>query len=118
MDSQIDHKALLKLDESEGGIFKLLVASDKTIAMRGLDYRAPINGIMLLICHSFSHHREAQQAAYRVGRQKDPCKRLILKDLSLVDEVGQSDYQTKLNKFIMATTKRPVIKMCPKIKSK
>ena len=96
MDSQIDHKALRKLDEPEGGIFKLLVASDKIIAMRGLDYRAPINGIMLLICHPFSHHREAEQAAYRVGRQNDPCKRLILKDLSLVNKEDQSKYNSKL----------------------
>jgi len=36
--------------------------------MRGIDYRAPTKGIILLICKSFSHKREANQAGYRVGR--------------------------------------------------
>ena len=59
---------LRSLDESDDGKFKVIVTTDKTTAMRGLDYRAPSNGIQLLVCRSFANQREAEQAAYRVGR--------------------------------------------------
>ena len=61
--------------------------------MRGLDYRAPNYGIQLLVCAPFSHAREAEQAAYRVGRQNDPYERLILKDLSIIDQQKAAVYK-------------------------
>ena len=49
------------------GKYRTLVATNLE-AMRGIDYRAPTKGIILLICKPFSHKREANQAGYRVGR--------------------------------------------------
>jgi hypothetical protein len=59
LDEEIDHCMLRNLDETKDGRFRVLVATDKAISMRGLDYRAPLNGIHLLVCKSFSHEREA-----------------------------------------------------------
>jgi hypothetical protein len=43
--------------------------------MRGSDYRAPKNGISLLIARSFVTERDFHQAMVRVGRHGDECKR-------------------------------------------
>ena len=51
------------------------------------------------------------QASYRVGRQGDPCKRLILKDLPLIDSEKETSYKAKLFEFIQNNEQRPVIKM-------
>ena len=67
LDEQIDHKMLRTLDDTVEGKYRTLVSTNLE-AMRGIDYRSPTNGIILLICKSFCHKREANQAGYRVGR--------------------------------------------------
>jgi hypothetical protein len=58
LDVIVDNKMLRNLDDrvepNEGDIappqFRIMVASDKSKAMRGIDYRAPKFGIQLLVC--------------------------------------------------------------------
>ena len=102
---------LRNLDDTEDDKFKVIVTADKKVAMRGLDYRAPSNGIQLLVCRSFSHQREAEQAAYRVGRQNDPCKRVILKGLALLNDKEHIDYKSNLISFISSYAPKPVMKL-------
>ena len=116
LDGDINHSVLRILDEPVDGLFRVLVATNKSVSMRGLDYRAPNNGIQLLVCRSFAHQREAQQAAFRVGRQNDPCERLILKDLPLLDQQQVLNYKQKLFDFIKTTEQRLVIKHSRPIK--
>ena len=54
LDSSINHKELRKLDDRVEEDYRLLVAT-KPEVMRGLDFRAPHNGIHLLVCKSFCH---------------------------------------------------------------
>ena len=86
-------------DTVEGGKYRTLVSTNLE-AMRGIDYRAPTNGITLLICKSFYHMREANQAGYRVGRQTDSCKRLILKDLNIINKQQMDLYTARLYEFL------------------
>lgn len=67
--------------------------------MRAIDYRAPDIGISLLICKSFRNEREAQQGLGRVGRNGDPCQRVLLKDVPLIDQQEQKLYQANLMAF-------------------
>ena len=48
VDNLMDLTTLRQLDESSGGRYRLLVADSPEIALRGLDYRAYENGILLL----------------------------------------------------------------------
>ena len=100
---------LRTLDDTVEGKYRTLVSTNLE-AMRGIDYRSPTNGIILLICKSFCHKREANQAGYRVGRQTDPCQRLILKDLNILDNQQVLLYKARLYEFIKMTAPRPVIK--------
>ena len=104
-------------DTVEGGKYRTLVSTNLE-AMRGIDYRAPTNGITLLICKSFCHRREANQAGYRVGRQTDPCKRLILKDLNIINNHQMVLYAARLYEFLRANEPRPVIKFARPVKAK
>ena len=49
--------------------------------MRGNDFRAPNNGINLVIAKSFANERDFFQAMVRVGRHGDKCKRYDVKDI-------------------------------------
>ena len=56
-----------------------------SFGMRGFDYRAQTKGITLVLAAPFANQREAMQGLNRVGRFGDPCKRVILRNTSLVD---------------------------------
>ena len=56
--------------------------------MRGFDYRAPDNGISLVIARSFTTERELHQAMVRVGRHGDKCKRY---NVAEVDEINKEE---------------------------
>jgi hypothetical protein len=93
----IDDEFLRYLDTRSGsdGLHTLVVTCS-SFGMRGFDYRSPTNGITLIIAASFEHQRQATQGLNRVGRFGDPCKRLILKDVVLVDEAKERTYQAVL----------------------
>jgi hypothetical protein len=53
-----DYQTLKSLDARDGvGKFNLLIVTDKAI-MRGTDYRAPLNGILLVVSKQFDTPRE------------------------------------------------------------
>ena len=81
-----DPELLRNLDEMKNKQFYHLVVVNQPWAMRGVDYRAPSAGITLLIARQFETTRDATQGLARVGRLGDPCLRLIVSGLSLVDD--------------------------------
>jgi hypothetical protein len=68
----------------------LLISLD--FGMRGVDYRAPLTGITLIVALPFRHEREATQALARVGRYKEPCARYLLDGIELIDELQCAAY--------------------------
>jgi len=98
----VDHEFLEKqLDRpAANGDFPLLVATDGQLTMRGLNYRAKRNGILLLVQAPFAHQRAADQAAYRVGRNNDPGQRQILAQVPLVDPDQEQRYKASLQEFL------------------
>ncbi len=65
----VDEKLLRLLDAriSETNLYNLVIATQLE-AMRGVDYRAEVTGITLLVAQSFPNIREADQGLKRVGR--------------------------------------------------
>ena len=57
VDHELLHRGLEVPDEN--GRYQLLVADSPDIAMRGLDYRAPRRGLLLLVQQPFAHRRQA-----------------------------------------------------------
>lgn len=78
--------------------FKIAV-SETTFGMRGIDYRSDIS-MTLVIAQSFDNRREANQGYNRVGRFGDNCKRVIFKDVDLVDITADKKYKATLFKFL------------------
>lgn len=80
-----DYKTLTSLDKLDirGLNWFILATTDEE--MRGVDLRAPMKGVCLVIAKSFSCQRNADQGLMRVGRYGDPCRRLIWEQCALVD---------------------------------
>lgn len=76
--------------------FHTLIVTCTSFGMRGFDYRSPMKGITLIIAASFEHQRQATQGLNRVGRFSDPCRRMILKDIPLIDKTKEMTYQSGL----------------------
>ena len=69
------YKFIRQLDSKHAsGNYHLLYTKEQA-TMRGLDYRAPVNGISLVIAKSFVTERDLNQAMVRVGRHGDKCTR-------------------------------------------
>ena len=81
--------------------------------MRGIDYRAPVNGITLIVAKSFENSREADQGLKRVGRQNDPCHRILLKGVPLIDPVLEAAYNVRLLDSCRKISKEPERTMTP-----
>jgi hypothetical protein len=81
--------------------FRVAVALT-TAAMRGLDYRSSIDGILisLVIAKSFENKREAIQGYYRVGRFSDKCYRAAFKDVELIDAKAELAYKLNALRFL------------------
>ena len=108
----MDHKFLrdgLEIRDKTSGFFPLLVADSPDIAMRGLDYRAPTHGLLLLISKSFSHRRQASQALYRVGRHGDSFSRYRVDNVPLIDKKLEEKYKADLNDFILSKKPRKMV---------
>lgn len=76
--------------------------------MRGVDYRSPLIGIALIIGKSFANSREADQGLKRVGRFKDPCHRIALEGIPLVDPLEEGIYKAGLLAFCRKTDKESI----------
>jgi hypothetical protein len=68
--------------------------------MRGLDYRAPKLGITLIIAKSFSNKREALQGDERVGRFGDPCLRIYIENVPIIDKDLEGQHHATLFKYL------------------
>ena len=96
----MDEKMLTELDKrDENAAFRLVVATEEE-AMRGIDYRSPQYGITLIVTKSFENAREADQGLKRVGRQDDPCARIILKNVPLINPTMEDAYNVRLLKSL------------------
>ena len=56
--ADLDYKTLRELDKKSENGYSVLVSSDIAMSMRGIDYRAPTNGIKLIIDELFKNKRE------------------------------------------------------------
>jgi hypothetical protein len=91
---------LRNLDQrADNGKYNLLIATDH-FAMRGLDYRAPILGVTLILAASFANKREALQGLKRVGRFGDPSVVVSIEDIPLIDKEKESHYHTILFAYL------------------
>jgi hypothetical protein len=70
-----DTNELRNLDAKKGDSYRVLLMSD-LFGSRGVDYRAPKNGICQIIGSSFSGIRKKYQTYKRVGRFGDDCHRI------------------------------------------
>ena len=98
----INTDVLSCIEQQTDGRYPVMVATDVTY-MRAIDYRSRKKGIHLVIARSFEHGRQAEQALGRVGRQGDPCKRVILRGVPLVNEATKIERAAVLMKFLKET---------------
>jgi hypothetical protein len=80
----INENLLRSMDTTTLTSYQLVIATDP-FAMRGFDYRAKAIGIALVLAKSFRYEREAIQGLNRVGRNGDECKRILFKQIPVVD---------------------------------
>jgi len=91
-----NHKDLERLDvKDEVGNCKVFVACTE-MNMRGLDFRAPMLGMTLIVNKGFSSKRDMYQGMNRVGRFGDKCKRVKLGEFDEVDPAGEAQMYTRL----------------------
>ena len=83
---------------ADNDMFILLIVTDPQL-MRAVDYRAKNHGIALVVARPFNCAREAQQGAGRVGRNEDPCRRLRMQNVELIDEEQSDLYRGRLMAF-------------------
>ena len=83
---------------SENSLWKL---STEAFTMRGFDYRAKDNNITLIVGVSFENKRGALQGLHRVGRSNDPCKRVLLEGVPLIDDAKEEAYYARLVQFTL-----------------
>jgi len=87
-----------------------LITDEPAKGLRGLDLKGHDSGLVLITLKSFSHHREMLQAAYRVGRCGEKCKRVIIGDIPLVDHMASCVYKRRLVKFIDGASAKPILR--------
>jgi len=78
----------------------LIIADSPLIALRGIDYRSFDNCILFITMISFLHQRQMLQAANRVGRGGDKCRRMIIGDIDLIDHIASCAYKNNLIKYL------------------
>ena len=70
--------------------------------MRGVDLRAPVKGVTLVIAKSFRCQRNADQGLMRVGRYGDPARRFCWEGIELVDNKESEALSRRLFRFAKA----------------
>ena len=84
---------------NEEGMHKVFVTARET-SMRGLDFRAPTIGMVLIVNAAFSSPRDKSQGMGRVGRFKDKCTRVKFGTFEDVDDEKSREVWTKLMKLV------------------
>ena len=72
------------------------------VEMRGIDLRAPVKGVTLVMNKGFSCQRNADQGLMRVGRYGDPFIRILCEGVQLDDKDLENALHKKLYKFSKA----------------
>ena len=85
--------------KDDDGMHKVFVTARET-SMRGLDFRAPTLGMVLIVNAAFSSPRDKSQGMSRVGRFKDDCTRVKLGLFEDVDDEKSQEVWTKLMKLV------------------
>ncbi|CDW88935.1 UNKNOWN [Stylonychia lemnae] len=108
-DENLNHLILRTLGVKINDKFRVAVALT-TAAIRGLDYRSSVDGIMisLLLAKSFVNKREAIQGYYRVGRFNDKCYRVAFKEVGLIDAKAEIVYKLNASKFLQALSRKTI----------
>jgi len=100
IDEHIEPGRLRKLDDRIEGAYQILLADSPRIALRGLDFRSLENSITFATMRAFKNERELIQAANRVGRGGDRCRRVVFNDTELVDHMASCAYKRNLLQFL------------------
>lgn len=116
VDEGVSHAMLRSLDDAQDGQYQLLITDDPIVGLRGLDLRGHNNGVTFMTLRSFTNQREMQQAAMRVGRAGDQCKRIIIGDIALVDHMASCAYKKRLILFNEGAKEKSAIKMMKSVK--
>ena len=94
-----DYKVLCSLDAKKVSERFPIVIVTEASGMRGVDYRAPHSGIMLVVTRPFENYREEQQALNRVGRNGDKCTRIKAFEGDIVDALASQESFARLIAF-------------------
>ena len=112
---EISDEFLRTLDErsSQDGSLHNLIVATTSFGMRGMDYRAKNKGIVLIVSASFGNKRSALQGLSRVGRFGDPCQRICLKNVPLIDIKQETAYTAMLITFMSQNQKNKISAYLP-----
>jgi len=69
--------------------------------MRGFDYRAKTFGVCLIVDQGFDSPADVDQGLARVGRQNDPCERLITNTTEKIDKKKYSAIMDTMKRFML-----------------
>ena len=102
LDSSLDPSTSLDLSEEKSRHYLFIAEPD--FAARGVDVRSPKKKTTLILATLFRHMTQYKQACFRVGRQRDPCARVIFEDIwnngSPVDPATERTFDKQLNTAI------------------
>jgi len=100
VDDGVSPTMLRNLDECIEGLYRLLLTDNASVGLRGTDYRSYDGCILFVTLRPFAHRREMVQAANRVGRGGDKCRRVAVGDFALVDHLASCSYKRKLISYL------------------
>ena len=94
-----DYKVLTAIEVEDDSGRHRVFATAKEHSMRGLDFRAPTLGMVLIVNAAFSSPRDRSQGLSRVGRFNDDCTRVKLGSFDDVDTERSTAVWTRLLKL-------------------
>jgi len=99
LEEVVDYGELLETEKVDTDEMHRVFATAREHSMRGLDFRAPRLGMVLVINAAFSSPRDRSQGLSRVGRFTDECLRVKLGSFDDVDQVRSTAVWTRLLKL-------------------
>jgi len=100
-----DYKVLTEIERADDSGMHRVFATAKENSMRGLDFRAPSLGMVLIVDSAFSSPRDRSQGLSRVGRFGDDCTRVKLGTFDDVDMERSTAIWTRLLRLENAARK-------------
>lgn len=96
----VDHSMLKNLDKKFNETHHSILVTSWDDAMRGFDYRAKTFGVCLIVDRGFCSPEDVDQGLARVGRQNDPCDRLITNTTEKVDKEKYNAIIDTMKRFV------------------